>query len=69
MIINNQAFAKSLNEEKNKEGRGGDKGALIIYSERDDSVHANLIDVIAKTNPILIIDEPQKLAAMLRKKQ
>ncbi|WP_304230822.1 DEAD/DEAH box helicase family protein, partial [Phascolarctobacterium succinatutens] len=61
MIINNQAFAKSLNEEKNKEGRGGDKGALIIYSERDEFGSRKPIDVIAKTNPILILDEPQKL--------
>ena len=61
MIINNKAFAKSLNEEKNKEGRGGDKGALIIYSERDEFGSRKPIDVIAKTNPILILDEPQKL--------
>ena len=61
MIINNQAFAKSLNEDKNKEGRGGDKGALIIYSERDEFGSRKPIDVIAKTNPILILDEPQKL--------
>ena len=61
MIINNQASAKSLNEEKNKEGRGGDKGALIIYSERDEFGSRKPIDVIAKTNPILILDEPQKL--------
>lgn len=61
MIINNQAFAKSLNEEKNKEGRGGDKGALIIYSERDEFGSRKPIDVIAETNPILILDEPQKL--------
>lgn len=61
MIINNKAFAKSLNEDKNKEGRGGDKGALIIYSERDEFGSRKPIDVIAKTNPILILDEPQKL--------
>ncbi|WP_419577610.1 DEAD/DEAH box helicase family protein, partial [Phascolarctobacterium succinatutens] len=68
MIINNQAFAKSLNEEKNKEGRGGDKGALIIYSERDEFGSRKPIDVIAKTNPILIIDEPQKLAGNVTQK-
>lgn len=68
MIINNQAFAKSLNEDKNKEGRGGDKGALIIYSERDEFGSRKPIDVIAKTNPILIIDEPQKLAGNVTQK-
>ena len=68
MIINNQAFAKSLNEEKNKEGRGGDKGALIIYSERDEFGSRKPIDVIAKTNPILILDEPQKLAGNVTQK-
>ena len=68
MIINNQAFAKSLNEEKNKEGRGGDKGALIIYSERDEFGSRKPIDVIAKTNPILIIDEPQKSAGNVTQK-
>lgn len=68
MIINNQAFAKSLNEEKNKEGRGGDKGTLIIYSERDEFGSRKPIDVIAKTNPILIIDEPQKSAGNITQK-
>ena len=33
MIINTQAFAASLNEDKNKEGRSGDKAARIIYSK------------------------------------
>lgn len=68
MIINNQAFAKSLNEDKNKEGRGGDKGALIIYSERDEFGSRKPIDVISKTNPILIIDEPQKSAGNVTQK-
>ena len=68
MIINNQAFAKSLNEDKNKEGRGGDKGALIIYSERDEFGSRKPIDVIAKTNPILIIDEPQNSAGNVTQK-
>ncbi len=68
MIINNQAFAKSLNEEKNKEGRGGDKGALIMYTQRDNFGSRRPIDVIAKTNPILILDEPQKLAGNVTQK-
>lgn len=58
-----------MNEEKNKEGRGGDKGALIIYSERDEFGSRKPIDVIAKTNPILILDEPQKLNGPATQKQ
>ena len=68
MIINSQAFAKSLNEEKSKEGRGGDKGALRIYSERDNFGSRRPIDVIAKTRPILILDEPQKLGGPVTQK-
>lgn len=61
MIINNQAFAASLNKDKNKDGRGGDKTARIIYGRPDSFGSRRPIDVIAQTNPILIIDEPQKL--------
>lgn len=61
MIINNQAFAASLNKEKNKDGRGGDKAARIIYGRPDSFGSRRPIDVIAQTNPILILDEPQKL--------
>ena len=68
MIINSQAFAKSLNEEKNKEGRGGDKGALRMYSKRDSFGYRRPIDVIAKTRPILILDEPQKLGGPVTQK-
>ena len=59
MIINTQAFNASLNEDKNKEGRAGDSAARIIFSRRDEFGSRKPIDILAKTNPILIIDEPQ----------
>lgn len=49
MIINSQAFA----------ARG--KDARRIYMELDDFNSRKPIDVIASTNPILIIDEPQSV--------
>jgi type III restriction enzyme len=49
MIINSQAFA----------ARGQD--ARRIYMELDDFNSRRPIDVIASTNPILIIDEPQSV--------
>ena len=55
MVINMQAFNKSL-----KEG-GKSKEALIMFSERDEFGSRRPIDVISATNPILIIDEPQKM--------
>lgn len=61
MIINIQAFASSLNEAKNVEGRGGDKAARIIYSKRDDFGTRRPIDVIKANRPIIILDEPQKM--------
>ena len=61
MIINMQAFNSSFNEKKNKEGRGGDAAARIIFDERDDFGSRRPIDVLAKTNPIMIIDEPQSV--------
>ncbi|MDE5749625.1 MAG: DEAD/DEAH box helicase family protein, partial [Duncaniella sp.] len=62
MIINTQAFATSLNEDKSKgEGRGGDKAARIIYSKRDEFGSRRPIDVIAANRPIVIMDEPQKM--------
>lgn len=56
MIINSQAFASSL-----KEG-GTSKESRIIYSVRDDFQSRRPIDVIAANNPIIILDEPQKLS-------
>lgn len=61
MIINTQAFNASLNEDKNKEGRAGDSVARIIFSRRDEFGSRKPIDILAKTNPILIIDEPQSV--------
>lgn len=61
MIINVQAFNAGFNKEKNKEGRGGDKAARIIFSERDDFGSRKPIDVIAANRPIVILDEPQKM--------
>lgn len=62
MIINTQAFASSLNEDKSKkDGRGGDKAARIIYSQRDEFGSRRPIDVIAANRPIIIMDEPQKM--------
>ena len=61
MIINTQAFAASLNEDKNVEGRKGDAAARIIYSKRDEFGSRKPIDVIAANRPILILDEPQKM--------
>lgn len=56
MIINSQAFAASLKEDgKSKESR-------IIYSERDEFGSRRPIDVISANNPIIILDEPQKLS-------
>lgn len=49
MIINSQAF--------NAKG----KDARRIYMELDDFASRRPIDVLAKTNPILIIDEPQSV--------
>ena len=61
MIINVQAFNAGFNKEKNKEGRGGDKAARIIFSVRDDFGSRKPIDVIAVNRPIVILDEPQKM--------
>ncbi|MBM6942446.1 type III restriction-modification system endonuclease [Collinsella intestinalis] len=55
MIINMQNFNRSF-----KEG-GTSKEALRMYSERDDFGSRRPIDVLAATNPILILDEPQKM--------
>lgn len=61
MIINTQAFNASLNEDKNKEGRAGDAAARIIFSRRDEFGSRRPIDILAKTRPIMIIDEPQSV--------
>lgn len=55
MIINMQAFNTSL-----KEG-GRNKESRIIYSKRDEFGSRRPIDVLKVNNPILILDEPQKM--------
>ena len=61
MIINTQAFNSSMNEDKNQEGRSGDAAARIIFSKRDEFGSRRPIDILAQTNPIMIIDEPQSV--------
>lgn len=55
MIINMQAFNASMKED------GKNKAARIIFTERDDFGSRRPIDVIAANNPIVIVDEPQKM--------
>ena len=68
MIINTQAFAASLNEDKNVEGRKGDAAARIIYSRRDEFGSRRPIDVIKANRPIIILDEPQKMGGEVTQK-
>lgn len=68
MIINTQAFATSLNEDKNVEGRKGDAAARIIYSKRDEFGSRRPIDVIKANRPIIILDEPQKMGGAVTQK-
>ena len=68
MIINTQAFAASMNEDKNVEGRKGDAAARIIFSKRDEFGSRRPIDVIAANRPILIMDEPQKMGGEVTQK-
>ena len=60
MIINTQAFAASMNEDKNVEGRKGDAAARIIYTKRDEFGSRRPIDVIKANRPIIILDEPTR---------
>ncbi|MBD5290156.1 MAG: DEAD/DEAH box helicase family protein [Bacteroides sp.] len=55
MIINTQAFNRSFDESANN------SSSLIIFDKRDEFGSRKPIDVIAKTNPIVIIDEPQSV--------
>lgn len=56
MIINSQAFnARS-------------KNARRIYMKLDEFRSRRPIDIIAKTNPIMIIDEPQSVEGKQTKK-
>ena len=62
MIINMQAFNTSMKED------GRSKEARIIYSKQDDFGSRRPIDVIAAMNPIVIMDEPQKMSGPATKK-
>lgn len=55
MIINMQAFNTSMKENANN------KASRIIFDERDEFGSRRPIDVIAANNPIVIVDEPQKM--------
>lgn len=57
MIINMQAFNTSLNEDN----AGSNKDARIIFSKRDEFGSRRPIDILAKSNPVMIIDEPQSV--------
>ena len=61
MIINTQAFNTSFNRDKSVEGKKGNEAARLIFTERDDFGSRRPIDVIAANNPIIIMDEPQKM--------
>ena len=61
MVINTQAFNTSFNKDKNIEGKKGNDAARLIFSERDNFGSRRPIDVIAANNPIIIMDEPQKM--------
>jgi len=62
MIINTQAFNTTLNEEKSVAGNKGNEAARIIYTKRDEFASRRPIDVIKANKPIIILDEPQRMA-------
>ncbi len=64
MIINTQAFNSSFDEEKASGNRGE---ARIIFSRRDEFGSRRPIDILAQTNPIMIIDEPQSVLGVDKK--
>ena len=62
MIINAQACNRFEEaEEKLRQGKRVDKSTAIIFREMDSFRSRRPIDVLAATNPILIIDEPQSV--------
>ncbi|OAV72127.1 type III restriction-modification system StyLTI enzyme res [Bacteroidales bacterium Barb4] len=65
MIINSQAFNAPQYDKNNKlKKTEGNR----IYRKQDAFKSRSPIDVIAKTNPILIIDEPQSVEGVATKK-
>ena len=61
MIINTQAFNSSFDDAANN------ATSRIIFDRRDEFGSRRPIDVIAKTNPIMIIDEPQSVLGSNKK--
>ena len=62
MIINVQAFNKSVDaNDKLESGKRADKNAAVIFRKLDSFRSRRPIDILAKTNPIMIIDEPQSV--------
>jgi len=62
MIINVQAFNKSVDaNDKLESGKRADKNAAVIFRKLDSFRSRRPIDILAKTNPIVIIDEPQSV--------
>lgn len=61
MIINTQAFNSSFDETANN------ATSRIIFDRRDEFGSRKPIDVIAKTHPIMIIDEPQSVLGANKK--
>lgn len=55
MIINTQAFNHSFDKDKKN------SDTQIIFSKRDIFGSRRPIDIIAKTHPVMIIDEPQSV--------
>ena len=58
MVINIDAFKKDLEKEDREGGKKG-KFSNVINKKHDKFDGEKPIDVIAETNPIVIIDEPQ----------
>jgi len=61
MIVNTQAFNSSFDDTANN------SVSRIIFDRRDEFGSRRPIDVIAKTNPIMIIDEPQSVLGSNKK--
>ena len=61
MIINTQAFNSSFDDTANN------AASRIIFDRRDEFGSRRPIDVIAKTHPIMIIDEPQSVLGANKK--
>ena len=61
MIINVQAFNKDVKDKEKDKKAKSDKSIPILFRKMDTFRSRRPIDIIAKTNPIVIIDEPQSV--------